>query len=154
MELRRKDRAMPKAEALELLRDAEYGILAMTDGAGEPYAVPVNHALEGRTLYFHGALAGRKDACLRRGGRVCFTVVRGAEILAKDFTTRYESVVAVGTPRLLATPEEKAVGLRALIRKFSPEFSDKGEQCIAHTGKATAVWAIDLCDVTGKANRG
>ena len=116
MELRRKDRAMPEAEALEILRNAEYGILAMTDRAGEPYAVPVNHALEGRTLYFHG-------------------------------------VVAIGTPRLLETQEEKAAGLRALIRKFSPEFSVEGEQCIANTGKATAVWAIDLSDVTGKANR-
>lgn len=153
MELRRKDRAMSEAETLEILRNAEYGILAMTDRAGEPYAVPVNHALEGRTLYFHGALAGRKDACLRRGGKVCFTVVHGAEILAKDFTTRYESVVAIGTPRLLETQEEKAAGLRALIRKFSPEFSVEGEQCIANTGKATAVWAIDLSDVTGKANR-
>ena len=64
-----------------------------------------------------------------------------------------EQVVAIGTPRLLETQEEKAAGLQALIRKFSPEFSVEGEQCIANTGKATAVWAIDLSDVTGKANR-
>lgn len=43
--MRRRDRELDEAEALALLREAEWGVLATVDADGWPYAVPVNHAV-------------------------------------------------------------------------------------------------------------
>ncbi|MDR3682771.1 MAG: pyridoxamine 5'-phosphate oxidase family protein, partial [Geothrix sp.] len=62
--IRRRDRALSEAEALEILQEAEWGVLATVDEAGWPYAVPVNHAVVGEDLIIHCATAGHKLANL------------------------------------------------------------------------------------------
>ena len=53
--VRRQDRLMDEARALELLREGEYGVLSMVaDGGG--YGVPVNFVWDGvRSVYIHCA---------------------------------------------------------------------------------------------------
>ena len=41
--MRRKDKERDAAFAWQVLRDAKYVTLAMTDADGTPYCVPVNH---------------------------------------------------------------------------------------------------------------
>ena len=60
--MRRKDKERDAAFAWQVLREAQYATLAMTDTDGTPYCVPVNHiaAAPGNAIYFHCAGAGRK----------------------------------------------------------------------------------------------
>ena len=43
--MRRSDKELPAAEAMEFLAEARDGVLSMVDPSGRPYAVPVNHAV-------------------------------------------------------------------------------------------------------------
>ena len=58
--MRRKDKERDAAFAWQVLRDATYATLAMTDSDGAPYCVPVNHVADeqGNAVYFHCAGAG------------------------------------------------------------------------------------------------
>lgn len=40
--VRRQDRLLSEQEAYDLLRQGEYGFLAMTDGEGHPYGIPIS----------------------------------------------------------------------------------------------------------------
>ena len=60
MEMRRKDRKLDEQIAVSLLEHCEYAVLSTVDGDGNPYGVPISPVLEGKNLYFHCALEGRK----------------------------------------------------------------------------------------------
>ena len=66
--MRRKDKERDAAFAWQVLRDAAYSVLAMTDADGTPYCVPVNHIAdpEHNAVYFHCAGAGRKWTILEK----------------------------------------------------------------------------------------
>ena len=58
--MRRKDRAVSREEALEALRQGEYGVLSTIGPDGELYGVPLSYALLDEAVYFHCAREGRK----------------------------------------------------------------------------------------------
>lgn len=64
-EIRRQDRLLAEDRAMELIKESEYGFLAMADeGAG--YGVPVNYAFDGgNSLYIHCAGEGKNSSALR-----------------------------------------------------------------------------------------
>ena len=45
-------------KGLEALDQCEYMVLAMTDGEGKPYCIPLNGVRAGEKIYFHCAKAG------------------------------------------------------------------------------------------------
>lgn len=152
--LRRKDRAMPREDALALLARAEYGVLAVDEGKGWPYAVPLSFVLMDGALYVHSACEGRKIAALERNDRVCFTVVGATKpVYVTDFTTYYESVVVQGRATPVTDEREKYESLIRLAEKYLPEHMDKAERDIRRSFKRTAVVKISLDLVTGKAKR-
>ena len=60
-EMRRKERQMPEEFAWEVADKCEYVFLAMTAEDGSPYGLPVTIARDGRIIYFHSAMEGRKE---------------------------------------------------------------------------------------------
>ena len=44
-EMRKKERAMEEADAWSLLNEADFGFLGLAEADGQPYVVPVNHAM-------------------------------------------------------------------------------------------------------------
>ena len=59
--LRRKDRAIPEAQAKALLSMAEYGILSTVSVDGQPYGVPLNFCIGENSIYFHCASVYKTD---------------------------------------------------------------------------------------------
>lgn len=151
--IRRKDRALDEAEALGLLAEAEWGVLATVDAAGWPYAVPVNHVVLDGALIIHCATVGHKLANLACNPRVSYCAVTLAEPLPLELATRYASVILFGQAELLTDPVEKRAALRALGLRFAPAQADlvarEIEQDLAHT----AVVRIRIERATGKARR-
>ena len=47
-EVRRKDRALSREEAFEILALGEWGVLSTCDAEGWPYGVPINHVVQQR----------------------------------------------------------------------------------------------------------
>ena len=92
--MRRKDKERDAAFAWQVLRDATYATLAMTDSDGAPYCVPVNHVADeqGNAVYFHCAGAGRKWDILTKEPPVCLSAVSKAELIPGELTTAYNNV--------------------------------------------------------------
>ncbi len=151
--LRRRDRALDDAEALRLLEEAEWGVLATVDEAGWPYAVPVNHAVVDGALIIHCATAGHKLANLAFNPRVSYCAVTQAETLPLELATRYASVIVFGRAELLTDEAEKRAVLRALGLRFAAGHPDLVDREIGKDLFRTAVLRIRIERATGKARR-
>ena len=151
--LRRRDRALTEAEAWEILRKAEWGVLATVDAEGWPYAVPLNHALVDGALIAHCATSGHKLDNLAANPKVSYCVVTAAETLPEELATRYESVVVFGRAALIEAEGPKREALRALGLRFAPEHADRVAREVDKDLFRTAVLRIEVARVTGKARR-
>jgi hypothetical protein len=151
--LRRKDRELSEAEALNLLREAEWGVLATVDAAGWPYAVPVNHAMVEGDLIIHCATAGHKLDNLAFNPKVSYCVVTVAETLPLELSTRYASAIVFGRAELITDDREKREALQALGRRFASEHPDLVDREIGKDLFRTTVVRLHMERVTGKARR-
>jgi nitroimidazol reductase NimA-like FMN-containing flavoprotein (pyridoxamine 5'-phosphate oxidase superfamily) len=150
--LRRADRAIPDSEAKEILQAGEYGVLSTVSVDGQPYGVPVSYAHAGEVIYFHCALEGHKLDNLSSNNRVSFCVVGKTRVLPDKFATNYESVIVFGSA-FEVTGDEKHAGLLELLKKYSPDYLEKGERYINGDGPKARVYKIVIESMTGKARR-
>ncbi len=152
--IRRKDRAITAAEATNILLNGEYGFLATCDADGQNYATPLSYIfLEGK-IYFHTAQTGKKLHNIKHNPKVCFTVVGATKpIYDKDFTTYYESVMALGQAEEVTEQDEKYKILYLLAEKYLPEHMDKADKDISASLSRTGVFCIVVEEITGKAKR-
>ena len=149
--MRRRDRELGEAEALDLLREAEWGVLATVDADGWPYAVPVNHAVVDGDLVIHCATAGHKLDNLTSNPRVSYCAVTLAETLPLELATRYASVIVFGQAELVADEVEKHSLLRALGLRFAAEHPEVVAREVDKDLFRTTVLRIRVLRATGKA---
>ena len=71
-------------------------VLAMTDGEGKPYCIPLNGVRAGEKIYFHCAKAGEKVDCLRTHPQVCLTAVGHQRVIPVSYTHLLKRGVAHG----------------------------------------------------------
>lgn len=119
--LRRKDRLLADHETLEILRTAEYGVLATVGPEGEPYGVPLTFALDEdeQHLLFHCAPEGRKLDNLRAHPKAHFSAVGGTRLLPEEFSIEYRSAMAAGPVAEVTDREEKKRCARRIAKKYS-----------------------------------
>lgn len=152
-DVRRQDRLLDEARAREVLRDGEYGFLAMAS-AGGGYGIPVNYVTDGDTIYIHCAPEGRKLRIItEEDARVSFCVVGATRPVPEKFTTAYESVVVSGRARVVESDGERRHALELLVEKYSPEYAAVGAKYIEKSFHRTAVIAIDAERWSGKTKR-
>ena len=156
--MRRSDRQQDQAFSLALIDKCTHGVVAFSAADGTPYCIPLSLVRVNNSLYFHCAREGRKIDLLRQNPRVCVSFVGedtpGFE-QPSDFTTFFQSVVVAGTAVEITQAEEKIAALRALCEKITPEHmsEDRFELAICHSLGVTAVWRIDMDEITGKAKK-
>ena len=150
--MRRKDRAITESEAKSLLNKAGYGVLSTVAEDGTPYGVPLNFCVIDHCIYFHSALEGQKIDNIACNKMVSFCVVENTEILPDKFATKYESVIVFGEAEEVFN-NEKQMALEGLLRKYSPDFFDKGIKYIEDLRDKTRVFKISINKLTGKARR-
>jgi hypothetical protein len=142
-------------EARQFLATRTEGQLATCDAAGQPYITPLNYVCYRGKIYFHSKLSGRKLDNIAWNRRVCFAV---SETAKNAFcgerpcacATRYTSVLASGTARIVADIAEKVKLLNVLVEKFAAgqPYTPVGEE-----GAATcAVVEISIDEISGKRN--
>ncbi|HSD19991.1 MAG TPA: pyridoxamine 5'-phosphate oxidase family protein [Anaeromyxobacter sp.] len=114
--------------ALALLARAPIVHLATTTPAGAPVLRALDAAVLGDAIYFHGARAGEKAACLGRPA-----VVSAEEVVARvpswmldplracPATTLFRSVQVHGTLTEVTDLGAKARALESLMRRWQPE---------------------------------
>lgn len=152
--VRRKDRSIPEKEALDLLRRSEYGMLSTIGKDGQPYVIPLSYVVAGDSLYFHCAPAGQKLDNIAFCPQVCFCAVGNTQpVYDGGFSTYYESAIVYGKARKVEDAEEKRRCLMLLAEKYLPQHMDKAAGDIEKSFLRTAVYAVSLDHVSGKAKR-
>ena len=155
--LRRVDRAASRDEALETLDAAPFVVVSTADADGMPYGVPLSFVRRGNTLYFHASSeGGHKTDCFRRDHRVCATAVTDVRAFFEggDFSTSYRSAMAFGRIREVTDPLEFKRALVDLCMKYVPEHKRDIGRAMEAEGPHTAVWALDIDELSGKSRPG
>ncbi len=154
--MRRKDKERDAAFAWQVLRDAPYAVVAMTDGDGTPYCVPVNHIADeaGNAVYFHCAGAGRKWEILVKEPPVCLTAVSKAEIVPGELTTAYDSAIVHGSAVVVHDPAEKLRALELLVAALDPVSMERAHMCSRQSMERTMIVKIVPETVSGKQSHG
>jgi len=152
-DVRRQDRLLDQPSAIQLLSEAEYGVLAMTDN-GLPYAIPVNYVWDGvSSIYIHCAPEGRKLRAIANCPDVSFVVVGHTHLLPSKFTTEYESIVLTGRAVMDLSDEEKHKALSLLLEKLSPNDKAIGEKYAEKSFHRVEIIRIDISQWSGKCKR-
>ncbi len=154
-EMRRSKQVLSREAAEKILREGDFGVLALSGDEGYPYAVPINYAVEGNKIYFHSAKTGHKLDAIRNNDKVSFCVVDRHEVVAEEFTTYFSSAIAFGRIRIIeddADPD-KLRGLELLADKYSSTAS--AERRTKELGRLSAlvVPVMTIAHLTGKAAR-
>jgi uncharacterized protein len=148
-------RWMSPSEACEFLAERTEGRLATCDAAGHPYITPLNYVYRAGKIYFHCKQEGRKLDNIAGNSRICFEVSHTEKFTFSGdppckCATRYISVLAFGTARVIVDATEKAALLNLLVAKFAsgkpyqPVDEQRAAQC--------AVVEITIDEISGKRN--
>ncbi len=151
--MRRKDREMDRDFALAVVDKCEYAVLAMADEKAEPYCIPLTIARDGERIYFHSAKAGTKTELLHAHPHVCMTCIGDTQRVPEAFTTKFESAVVRGTAREVTDDETKIHALRLICQRHAAAGMDGFDDAIKRSLGRTAVWEIQITDITGKCKK-
>lgn len=154
--MRRKDKERDSAFAWQVLRDADYAVLAMTEGDGTPYCVPVNHVADEahNAVYFHCAGAGRKWDILSGEPAVCLSAVSRAELVPNELTTAYDSAIVHGKAVVVRDAEEKYNALMLLVKRLDPASMERAHMCSQQSMERTMIVKLVPREITGKQSHG
>ena len=154
-EMRRSKQILSRETAEKILREGEFGVLALSGDDDYPYAVPINYAVEGNKIYFHSAKIGHKLDAIRRNDKASFCVVDRHEVVAEEFTTYFSSAIAFGRIKLVeddADPD-KLRGLELLADKYSLTASPERRAKELARLSAVVIPVMTIEHLTGKAAR-
>lgn len=151
-EMRRKDREQNHDEIAGILKDQPYGVLSTVSQEGVPYGVPLSYVYTNDVIYLHGAKEGQKLDNLSMNSNVSFCVVGKTSVLPEKFSMNYESVIVFGKADFISG-EEKKYALLEIIKKYSPEFIEKGKSYIEKAASGTELIKITITHMTGKTKR-
>lgn len=90
----------------------------------QPYVLPMSYGRLGDQLLLHGSIASRTMKNLANGLLCCVTVTHfdGLVYARSTFNSsmNYRSVMVFGTARLVTDPDEKRIGIQALVDHLMP----------------------------------
>ena len=153
IDIRRKDRILDNTKALNLLKMGEYGFLAMCGKNGYGYGIPLNYAIDGKSIYFHCAKEGFKLDNLRQNNRVSFCVTGHTQVLSEQFSTIYESALIFGRITDHLSEEERQKALDLFVKKYSPDFVDVSKEHISKSFSRTHILRLDIEHLSGKSKK-
>lgn len=151
-EVRRKDRSLEEKDAIEVLKNGEYGILSMVGENDYGYGVPLSYVYLENAIYFHCAREGQKLDSIEKNNKVSFSVVGRTKLLPEKFSTEYESTIIFGKATEV-NDEEKERALLAIIEKYSPEYIESGMEYIKRAADRTRVIKVSIENICGKARK-
>ncbi len=153
--LRRVDLKTTPEQAMEILRQSEYGFLSTINPDGTPHCVPIAFAVEGEYIYFHCARAGQKLDNLDRDSRASFSCVARYVPRPEKYTVTYSSCMAEGRVERVTDEAERTRAMKALVDKYCPGQWDS-ESCLRTMRGMPAVVMLrmKIDNLCGKANKG
>ncbi len=149
------NRKMSLADAVQLLKDSNYGVLSMSTLDGIPYGVPVNYFYmqDDNAIYFHCFVKGRKLDVIEQNNKVSFVVIGKENIVAEKFVTHYETVLVTGRAIIINNNEEKINKLIQLCEVLTPLSIQRRDEVIKKQLNAVTIVKIEIDEMSGKRNQ-
>ena len=160
-EMRRIKQQITTEECREILKRATFGVLGLYGDDGYPYTVPISFVYEEGadgglgTIGFHCAKVGHKIDSIRRNEKVSFTVIDRDEVMPKERTTKFCSVIVFGRARILETEDELRRSANAVGAKYSKGFEDLYMEETEDTIRRGTLCCVEITidHMTGKIGR-
>jgi nitroimidazol reductase NimA-like FMN-containing flavoprotein (pyridoxamine 5'-phosphate oxidase superfamily) len=123
--MRRKDKEITDIdEKLEVIAKCKVCRLGLSEN-NYPYIVPLNYGFscdDGKlTLYFHGALEGKKIDTIKKNDNACFEIDCDTKLVEGenpcDYGYEFKSIIGFGKIVFLDTKDEKINGLNYLMKQ-------------------------------------
>ena len=152
------DQGSHRRADLEAVLDAGFICHLGLDVDGRPMVVPTTFGRSGGDLYLHGSVASRSLRSARTPVPVCVTVtlVDGLVLARSVFnhSVNYRCAMVYGLPELLADPEEKLAGLRAISEHVAPGQWSYARPPSTRELQATTVLRLPLDEASVKVSVG
>ncbi len=123
--MRRKDKEITDVnEKLEIIAKCKVCRLGLSEN-NFPYIVPLNYGFsydnEKLTLYFHGALEGKKIDMIQKNNNACFEIDCDSKLIEGknpcDYGYEFKSIIGFGKIVILESKDEKIDGLNYLMKQ-------------------------------------
>lgn len=147
-------RRMNDSRALEILKEAEYGVLSTCSKNNIPYGVAINYffAEEENCLYFHTKKDGIKIDNIKNNPNVSLFVLANQQIVPERYITHYESAIVTGKASIITDEEIIKEKLVELCERFAPYVLERREEVINKYLKVVCIGKIEIEQITGKKN--
>jgi uncharacterized protein len=149
-DMRRKKQLLSQSDTERILQTGLVGILGVSGDDDYPYTVPLNYVYEEGKIYFHSAKSGHKTDGIQRNEKVSFCIIDKDEIVAKEMTSYFRSVIAFGKAKIVTDEDVKKHAMELLVRKYSPGKETEGAEALLKEGPRLDVVEIVIDHVTGK----
>lgn len=149
--VRRQDRLLDEDTARMILKNGEYGCLSMVMEDGTPYGIPISYVWDGGgSVYLHCAPEGLKLRCLAHQPVVSFCVVGKTNVIPRQFTTEYQSIVLKCRAVTGLEEAERMNALKLLITKYAPDDVQLGLTYAKKSFSRTNIVRLDIVCWSGK----
>ena len=151
-EMRRFKQQLSEDEIEFILNKHTSGVLAVNGDDGYPYTIPISYTYYNQQLFFHSANEGHKIDAIRNNAKVSFCVIDQDDVIQETFTTHYRSVIVFGRASIITDPNQRQLALESLVKKYSPDFLEKGQQEIRQAWDHVSIIAVTIEHKSGKSN--
>lgn len=150
-ELKRKNKALTREEAEQLLHEQPRGVLSLQGDDGYPYGVPTNfwYCENDGCVYFHSGKAGHKVDSIARSAKASLCVISNGIPNADSWALDYKSVIVFGTIEIVEDPAQAMAAARSLSLQFTGDEAYIAQE-IARYGAATLCFRLVPEHITGK----
>ncbi len=146
-----------RKEIEEILNKAPIGRIGLASN-NQPYVVPVHFTYDDGKIFLHSGNVGMKIDYLNKNPKVCFETDEFQSLVFSpnpcNFETKYKSIIAFGTAKILTDKEQKFQALKKLISKYGGKEEsltlEIAEKFISSLDTKVEVIEIKISDITGK----
>ena len=151
--MRRFKQELSKSETERILHDNTSGVLALIDGNGYPYTVPLSYVYSKGKIYFHSAKSGHKIDAVNNCKKAAFCIIDKDDVQPEKYTTYYKSVIAFGNVEIVSGEKEALYAIKELGEKYYPDHNAELQKEIEKYKSSFLIIRFDIEHITGKQSK-
>ena len=148
-EMRRKKQLLSQEKCEEILKRGTSGVLSLCGDDDYPYGVPLSYVYHDHKIIFHSAKRGHKIDAIEKNNKVSFCVIDQDQIIPKELTTYFRSVIVFGRAFIIHDEDKKRIALQQLGEHYAPHHEGIQEEIDNQISLVTLI-EIQIDQITGK----
>ena len=139
-----------RIEIDEIIKKSQVCRLALTKN-NIPYIVPVSFGYDGKSLFIHTALNGKKIDFIEANNLVCFEFdsqvkTEEHETIPCKWTAAYRSIIGYGKMIEIENLDERIIAINHIMLHYSGKEWAFNEEML----KRVKLWEIEIEEISGK----